>query len=197
VNEPVSSELPTLLLSGEYDPITPPAFAATAAETLPNSVNLVLPGAGHGVAFAVDECMDEIVMDFLADPQSRPDTSCLATRPAVEYAAADSVTVPLLAQLNSMSATAVKHMAISASLLLVMLSALVVWPVGWLVRILQAGSRKTRPVEPQPVYVPPADAAHTGPPMETPFSELPPAEPTQSGAQFETPLPSLATMETA
>ena len=197
VNEPVSSELPTLLLSGEYDPITPPAFAATAAETLPNSVNLVLPGAGHGVAFAVDECMDEIVMDFLADPQSRPDTSCLATRPAVEYAAADSVTVPLLAHLNSMSATAVKHMAISASLLLVMLSALVVWPVGWLVRTLQAGSRQARPVEPQPVYTPPADAAHVGPPMETPFSELPPAEPTQSGSQFETPLPSLAALETA
>jgi pimeloyl-ACP methyl ester carboxylesterase len=35
--EPVSSDVPVLILAGRYDPITPPEFGATAAETLLNS----------------------------------------------------------------------------------------------------------------------------------------------------------------
>ena len=42
--EAVYSETPALLLSGEYDPITPPAWAALAAETLPMSHTYTLTG---------------------------------------------------------------------------------------------------------------------------------------------------------
>jgi hypothetical protein len=45
-NEPVSSDIPTLVLAGEYDPITPPAFGLLAAETLPNSYYLRVPRPG-------------------------------------------------------------------------------------------------------------------------------------------------------
>ncbi|MBI4927116.1 MAG: alpha/beta fold hydrolase, partial [Anaerolineae bacterium] len=38
----------TLILSGEADPVTPPANGALAASYLPNSMHLVLPGQGHG-----------------------------------------------------------------------------------------------------------------------------------------------------
>ena len=43
------SDIPTLLLSGQFDPATPPRFADIAAETLSNSYSFVVPMAGHGV----------------------------------------------------------------------------------------------------------------------------------------------------
>jgi pimeloyl-ACP methyl ester carboxylesterase len=45
---PVSSDVPVLLISGEVDPVTSPRLAARAAEHLPNSLQLVLPGTSHG-----------------------------------------------------------------------------------------------------------------------------------------------------
>ncbi|MBL8157912.1 MAG: alpha/beta hydrolase, partial [Anaerolineae bacterium] len=54
-NEPVSSAVPTLVVSGEYDPITPPSYAEQAAETLSNSTVLSFPGVGHGAVFS-SEC---------------------------------------------------------------------------------------------------------------------------------------------
>ena len=46
--EPVESDLPVLIISGEFDPVTPPAFGEAVAEHLPNSVHVVVPGGGHG-----------------------------------------------------------------------------------------------------------------------------------------------------
>jgi len=47
--QPVMSETPVLLLSGEADPVTPPANGDQAARTLANSLHLVAPGQGHMV----------------------------------------------------------------------------------------------------------------------------------------------------
>jgi pimeloyl-ACP methyl ester carboxylesterase len=49
-NEPLSSDVPTLLLSGSFDPVTPPAFGELVASTLANSRHIVVPDGGHGVA---------------------------------------------------------------------------------------------------------------------------------------------------
>lgn len=59
--EPVRSAAPTLLLSGELDPVTPPSFGAEAASHLPNSLHLVVP-ASHGVGGA---CIGGIIAEFL------------------------------------------------------------------------------------------------------------------------------------
>lgn len=45
--EPVTSSIPTLVLSGEVDPVTPPTWGEMVAKTLPNSKHLVMPGTGH------------------------------------------------------------------------------------------------------------------------------------------------------
>lgn len=76
VDDPVVSDVPTLLLSGQFDPITPPVNAALAAETLSNSYNYVFPGSGHGV-FLSNLCGTNIVLDFLEDPTQEPDASCI------------------------------------------------------------------------------------------------------------------------
>jgi pimeloyl-ACP methyl ester carboxylesterase len=76
-NEAVSSDVPTVILSGELDPITPPAWGAQVHDNLPNSTYFTFPGLGHGVSVAGD-CPRAVVMDFLADPSSPPDAACIA-----------------------------------------------------------------------------------------------------------------------
>ena len=61
--EPVQSDKPVLLLSGELDPVTPPGWAEEAKKTLPNSAHFTLPGVGHG-ASAVG-CVPKLISEFL------------------------------------------------------------------------------------------------------------------------------------
>lgn len=75
-NEAVVSDIPTLILSGEFDPVTPPAWGQLAAETLSNSQFLQFPGYGHWV-FGTGACDGQIVSDFLKDPTSAVDASCI------------------------------------------------------------------------------------------------------------------------
>ena len=60
---PVASRVPVLLLSGELDPVTPPSNAAAAARTLPNSLQLVVPGEGH--IAVLRSCTRRVVSDFV------------------------------------------------------------------------------------------------------------------------------------
>jgi pimeloyl-ACP methyl ester carboxylesterase len=75
--QPVTSAIPTLILSGEYDPITPPADSLQAAKTLRHSYRFVFPGTGHGV-YLTNSCPNRIVMAFEDDPAHRPDARCIA-----------------------------------------------------------------------------------------------------------------------
>jgi pimeloyl-ACP methyl ester carboxylesterase len=75
-HEPVRWDGPVLLMSGERDPVTPPAYAAQAAETFPRSANLVAPGLGHMVI--KHRCLRAIAADFIAEPDvSRLETECI------------------------------------------------------------------------------------------------------------------------
>jgi pimeloyl-ACP methyl ester carboxylesterase len=75
-NEPVTSPVPSLVLSGQYDPITPPSWGRLAAATLENSYFYEFPGIGHGVMRS-DACALEIGLQFLDDPSVEPDASCI------------------------------------------------------------------------------------------------------------------------
>lgn len=72
---PVVSDIPTLLLAGAFDPITPPENASFAAETLSNSYLFVMPSSGHS---AIDShyCASDLVAAFMADPLTRPNVGC-------------------------------------------------------------------------------------------------------------------------
>ncbi|MGF1506590.1 MAG: alpha/beta hydrolase [Anaerolineae bacterium] len=89
-DEPVTSPIPALLLAGEFDPVTPPAFAEHLAESLPNGAAVTIPGGSHG-AVGAGSCPFQIVLDFLEDPQQPPDTGCTQTmavsfqRPLADY----------------------------------------------------------------------------------------------------------------
>jgi len=74
--EPLSTNSPVLLLSGEADPITPPRYAELAAVDLSNGLHLVGKDQGHGQISV--GCTSRIVADFIdaADPDA-VDADCL------------------------------------------------------------------------------------------------------------------------
>lgn len=63
----VNSEIPVLLYTGLFDPITPPAWAQQAAQSLPNSRTLVFAQAGHG-SLGFSACAFNYALDFLRNP---------------------------------------------------------------------------------------------------------------------------------
>jgi pimeloyl-ACP methyl ester carboxylesterase len=74
-NQAVISDIPALILGGEYDPVTPPSYGRQLAENLANAHFVEFPGLGHFV-FAEGRCPQYIVEDFLDDPQAAPDNLC-------------------------------------------------------------------------------------------------------------------------
>lgn len=61
--EPVTSGVPTLVLSGDLDPVTPPAWGELVTSQLKNAKHFVLPGTGHGAIST--GCGVRIVNDFI------------------------------------------------------------------------------------------------------------------------------------
>ncbi len=74
--EPVSSNVPVLILSGDADPITPPWHANQVAEGLTNDLHLVLAGMGHGNLFS--QCSINLLKDFIENAStSELKTACI------------------------------------------------------------------------------------------------------------------------
>ena len=74
-DDPVVSDIPTLLLSGQFDPATPPQWAELAAEILSNSYSFVIPMTGHGVG-VYTACGRALMEKFLASPTTNPVLPC-------------------------------------------------------------------------------------------------------------------------
>jgi pimeloyl-ACP methyl ester carboxylesterase len=61
---PTRIEVPTLLLSGEADPVTPPRWGDVAAASLPAGRHVTVAGAGHGVL--TRGCVPRVIAAFVA-----------------------------------------------------------------------------------------------------------------------------------
>ncbi|MBT7647713.1 MAG: alpha/beta fold hydrolase [Rhodospirillaceae bacterium] len=64
---PVVSDIPTLLLSGRYDPVTPASYAEEAAQTLSSHRHLVFRSGGHAATFSFD-CAMKLAASFFEQP---------------------------------------------------------------------------------------------------------------------------------
>lgn len=72
------SGIPSLILSGEYDPVTPPRWAANVAENFDNSMYFNFPATGHGVSGSGD-CAQSMLIDFfMIDDIQTLESSCIA-----------------------------------------------------------------------------------------------------------------------
>jgi pimeloyl-ACP methyl ester carboxylesterase len=79
-HQPVRSDVPVLMVSGPYDPVTPPRFAAEVVRQLPHALDLTVPEGHHGPeGLAHPECMSGIVARFLERGSAVGlDASCVA-----------------------------------------------------------------------------------------------------------------------
>ena len=76
-HEALRTALPVLVLSGQYDPVTPPGYGAEIVAPLPRARQLLAPGQGHAVLGV--GCMPRLVAAFVRerDPAALDDR-CLA-----------------------------------------------------------------------------------------------------------------------
>jgi len=76
--EPVVSDVPALVLSGDLDPVTPPAWGEAVVKSLKNGRHITVPGTGHGVI--ATSCGQRLIQDFLDSAASGPlDASCVGS----------------------------------------------------------------------------------------------------------------------
>ena len=62
-HQPFVSALPVLILAGQYDPVTPPSYAAELQTTLSDARVLLAPGQGHAVIGS--GCLPRLVSEFV------------------------------------------------------------------------------------------------------------------------------------
>jgi pimeloyl-ACP methyl ester carboxylesterase len=75
-HQPWTSSVPTLVIEGQYDPVTPPANGEEVVRTLHQGRLLLAPGEGHGVIGA--GCMPKLVSQLIDDLRpEKIDASCL------------------------------------------------------------------------------------------------------------------------
>ena len=80
----VQSDVPALLLSGEFDPITPEQNALTVLEGLSQGQSFTFSNTGHGAVFD-SACARNMMADFLADPTAVVNAACLSETPELDF----------------------------------------------------------------------------------------------------------------
>jgi len=83
-NRAVDSDIPSLILAGEFDPITPPEWGQMMAGHLANSYFFEFRGNGHWVTRS-SHCAFAIMLAFLDNPTITPDASCLASQGGLQF----------------------------------------------------------------------------------------------------------------
>jgi pimeloyl-ACP methyl ester carboxylesterase len=81
--EPMRSAVPALLLTGELDPITPPAYADRVTRWFTKSTAIRLPNRSHA---DTDPCITGIIEAFIVSGGRRPATACLDASPRISFA---------------------------------------------------------------------------------------------------------------
>jgi pimeloyl-ACP methyl ester carboxylesterase len=87
-NRQVRSNVPALVLAGEFDPVTPPSWGEHAAGGLKRARFYTFPWMSHAVT-AYDEvtngCVTQLVTSFLDKPSSKPADGCMQELPEMEF----------------------------------------------------------------------------------------------------------------
>ncbi|HKO56945.1 MAG TPA: alpha/beta hydrolase, partial [Thermoanaerobaculia bacterium] len=75
--KPLRSDIPTLLVSGAFDPVTPPKYAEEVSRTLTRSRHVVVPNGSHSFS-GMAGCIDVMMSAFVMNPDPRAvDASCV------------------------------------------------------------------------------------------------------------------------
>ena len=74
--QPIVSDVPTLMLCGEYDHVCPPKYAEQLANGLKDSHIFIFEGMAHSEV-AMSPCMPLMLNEFITDPSKAPGDDCL------------------------------------------------------------------------------------------------------------------------
>lgn len=130
---PLHSDIPALILHGEYDHQTPPYFGREVASRMPNSFFYEFPATGHYVSIE-DSCAQSLVARFIDDPYATPDTTCLSARPPLAFATDVYITGGIFRLMTGVVANQnLPHIIWIGTTLLILLSSLF-WPLAFVVR---------------------------------------------------------------
>jgi len=74
----VFSGVPALILTGQWDPVTPPVYGDTTAKYLTRSLHVIVPHGGHGFdGLNGLDCVDGLIKTFIERGTAKGlDTSC-------------------------------------------------------------------------------------------------------------------------
>ena len=81
----VQSNLPALVIAGDTDSSSPPAWSKLTAETLTHSQYVEFPRAGHSVVTRGFDCSAELLFSYLDAPEEPVDRTCVDALPLVDY----------------------------------------------------------------------------------------------------------------
>jgi pimeloyl-ACP methyl ester carboxylesterase len=88
VDHQATSDAPALILSGQYDPITPPPSGEAMGRRFPDHLHVVVPGAAHDASFT--GCMPDLIATFLERGSTRLDTACAGAVPPPPIVVSDA-----------------------------------------------------------------------------------------------------------
>lgn len=83
--ESFPSTVPTLLLSGYFDPTTPDIYAKEAAKHLPNAIQITIPNFGHSTLSGYTACQTVLAKAFLDDLKETEEFSCVDALPGPNF----------------------------------------------------------------------------------------------------------------
>ncbi len=81
---PVKSDVPVLVLTGEFDPDTPPDWGRGLLANMPNAAVVLFPGNSHGAGF--NRCGAQIETAFLRDPKAPVVAGCAQKMRGADFA---------------------------------------------------------------------------------------------------------------
>ncbi|MEW6403078.1 MAG: alpha/beta fold hydrolase [Chloroflexota bacterium] len=85
-NDAVVSDIPSLIMTGSYDPTTPPMYAKQIAGQLSHSYYFEFPNLAHTPSFTDDTgCGMDTVLAFLDNPTVEPDRSCMDDSQKIDF----------------------------------------------------------------------------------------------------------------
>ncbi|MEM9387946.1 MAG: alpha/beta fold hydrolase [Pseudomonadota bacterium] len=138
----VQTDIPTLIINGRWDPITPPPLAELIAPGFSNGRLILVPYAGHGPTRSMSECSGKVLTAFYDDPSQdlgQLDALCFEEGPgAPEFTRYKTTDLPLsafsLLALDEKKPLIIAGVSAGTSALILLIGLLLI-PTGVIARI--------------------------------------------------------------
>ena len=85
----VTTDVPTLLLTGDLDVATPTFRSQIVVDALPNATLVTFPGTTHVQIGGINLCAAQVMTQFVLDPTAELDTSCVEDSPLLGFVLPD------------------------------------------------------------------------------------------------------------